>query len=190
MARGRFEAVARTHESVRWAALGASPLPPTPEETSRLLTTEGLERVKARFRAACAEDAPAGCVDAARFNAFGYALLGKHQVHEAIAVLELVAWAHPGLANAQDSLADAYLAAGDRERARRSLQRAIELAPTDATLDPPTVNGPSPSGSRESGHGHDRSTPAPARGVEMLLEEYVNPLGVGQVEPLGRRASR
>lgn len=136
LARGRFEALARKHESVRWAALVASPLPPSPEETSRLLTTEGLERVKARFRAACADDAPAGCVDAARFNSFGYALLGKHQVREAIAVLELVAWAHPGLANAQDSLADAYLAAGDRERARRSLQRAIELAPTDASLGP------------------------------------------------------
>ena len=100
------------------------------------MTTEGLERVKARFRAACADDAPAGCVDAGRFNSFGYALLGKHQVREAIAVLELVAWAHPGLANAQDSLADAYLAAGDRERARRSLQRAIELAPTDVSLGP------------------------------------------------------
>jgi hypothetical protein len=42
-----------------------------------------------------------------------YALLAKQQVREAIAVLELVAWAHPGLANAQDSLADAHLAAGE-----------------------------------------------------------------------------
>ena len=91
MARGRFEALARKHESVCWAALVASPPLPSPEETSRHFTTEGLERVKARLRAACADEASGGCVDAARFNAFGYALLGKQQEREAIAVLELVA---------------------------------------------------------------------------------------------------
>jgi hypothetical protein len=38
-------------------------------------------------------------------------------------------------ANAQDSLADGYAAVGDRQSARKAIQRAIELAPTDPSMD-------------------------------------------------------
>jgi pimeloyl-ACP methyl ester carboxylesterase len=132
----RFAALTRGHGAARWTTLAASPMPPSPEETSLLMMSHSGEQVRERFRGACADRPPAECVDAERFNAFGYALLGKQMVREAIGVLELVAWAHPRLANAQDSLADAYLAAGDRERARQALRRAIEIAPADSSLRP------------------------------------------------------
>jgi len=48
----------------------------------------------------------------------------------------LNAWAHPLSANAQDSLADGYLAVKDKENAKGAVQRAIALAPDDQTLDP------------------------------------------------------
>ncbi len=68
-----------------------------------------------------------------RINNLGYALLGRGKVAEAVALLELNARWHPESANTHDSLGEAYLTAGDRERAIASYERALELDPQSAS---------------------------------------------------------
>lgn len=73
-------------------------------------------------------------VEEAFFNERGYALLGQQKPEQAVRVFRLVAHFHPTSANAADSLGDAYVAAGQKEQARASFERAIQLAPSDAAL--------------------------------------------------------
>jgi Flp pilus assembly protein TadD len=72
--------------------------------------------------------------DANQFNTYGYDLLSQRRSKDALVIFEITAWAHPTSANAQDSLADACVAIGDKEKARTAIQRAIELAATDSTI--------------------------------------------------------
>lgn len=113
----------------------ATPPPPSPLESAALVSQEDLATVKALFVKICGEQGVGACIDGVRFNTWGYNLLGQNRPEDALAVFELAAWAHPTSANAQDSLADGYLAVGDKENARKTMKRAIELAPGDPLLD-------------------------------------------------------
>jgi hypothetical protein len=114
---------------------GAALLPPSPLESAALVGEEGLSAVKALFSKICGEQGVGDCVDGDRFNTWGYNLFAQHRPKDALAVFEIAAWAHPTSANAQDSLADGYLAAGDKEGAKKALQRAIDLAPEDPLIE-------------------------------------------------------
>ena len=134
-AKVRLDALMRREGRLDVERLAPLPTAPAPDEVPALAAASGLDGVKEQFRAACQDRAPAACVDAGQFNSYGYDLLGQKRGRDAIAVFEIVAWAHPTLANAQDSLADGYLAAGDTEKARAALRTAIELAPADPAMD-------------------------------------------------------
>lgn len=112
-----------------------SAAPPSPLESAALVSQEGLATVKALFVKICGERGAGTCIDGDRFNTWGYNLLGQNRPKDALAVFELAVWAHPTSANGQDSLADGYLAVGDKESARKAVMRAIELAPGDPLLD-------------------------------------------------------
>jgi hypothetical protein len=114
---------------------GATLLPPSPLESAALVGDEGLSAVKALFSKICGEQGVGDCVDGDRFNTWGYNLFGQHRPNDALAVFEITAWAHPTSANAQDSLADGYLAAGDKDSAKKALQRAIDLASEDPLIE-------------------------------------------------------
>lgn len=95
---------------------------------SAALDGEGIEAARALHR-----DLLASRPDSVRFresqlNRLGYRLLREDRVLEAIAVFELNIDAYPEAANAYDSLGDAYRAAGRLEEARRSYERAVQLA--------------------------------------------------------------
>jgi len=64
-------------------------------------------------------------------NALGYELLRQGRQGQAIVVLQLNTADHPGSSNAFDSLGEAYLAAGQREEALRSYERAVALDPAN-----------------------------------------------------------
>jgi tetratricopeptide (TPR) repeat protein len=65
----------------------------------------------------------------AAINSLGYALLGKKQLDKATQVLIWNAKAFPSSANAQDSLADAYIAQKDILSAIGAYKRALEIDP-------------------------------------------------------------
>ncbi|MGC1550076.1 MAG: alpha/beta hydrolase [Rhodanobacter sp.] len=115
--------------------IDATPRAPNPAEFVDLLSTRPIDDIHAIFRDGCSGGQLSDCVDQDRFNNFGYDLLHQKRVSEAVAVFDLVAWAHPGSANAQDSLADGYMAQGNRGKAKDSVERALALAPHDESLD-------------------------------------------------------
>jgi dienelactone hydrolase len=64
-------------------------------------------------------------------NLIGYAKLQAGDKNEAVAVFKLNAEAYPASANAQDSLSDGYLAAGQSDLALAAEQKCLELLPAD-----------------------------------------------------------
>jgi Tfp pilus assembly protein PilF len=65
-------------------------------------------------------------------NSLGYRLLGEKMTSQAIAVFKANVEAYPGSPNVYDSLADAYLAAGDKKAALESYRRMLEVDPQNA----------------------------------------------------------
>jgi tetratricopeptide (TPR) repeat protein len=113
----------------------AAPPPPSPLESAALAAAKGIDATEKIFVNSCGQLGVMGCLDADRFNTWGYTLFGQNRPKDALALFQLAAWAHPQSANAQDSLADGYMAVGDNESAKRSIERAIALAPNDPALD-------------------------------------------------------
>ena len=66
----------------------------------------------------------------AAINAFGYALLGKQRVVDAIEVFKLNVESYPNSANVYDSLGDAYQAAARKEDAIKAYEKALTIDPT------------------------------------------------------------
>jgi len=62
-------------------------------------------------------------------NTLGYRLLRRQLVNEAIAVLKLNVEAYPQSANVYDSLAEAYLLSGDKDKAIENYRRALAIDP-------------------------------------------------------------
>lgn len=64
-------------------------------------------------------------------NSLGYRLLNEGKVREAIAVFRLNVESYPDSPNVYDSLADAYLAIGDKKSALENYRKELELDPTN-----------------------------------------------------------
>lgn len=62
-------------------------------------------------------------------NDLGYRMLAEHRLAQAVLVFRLNATSYPASANVYDSLAEACLAAGDRECAGANYRKALELNP-------------------------------------------------------------
>ena len=112
----------------------AAKAPPTPMEMAGYAAQHGREAAEALILESCGKDALADCIDAGDYNSLGYRLLGQGKGRDGLTIFQLAVWAYPTSANLQDSLADGYLAVGDAANARVAIQRAIELAASDPTL--------------------------------------------------------
>ena len=55
---------------------------------------------------------------------------------QAVEIMKLAVAAYPESPNAYDNLGDAYLAAGNKELARQSAQKALDLLPSDKVFTP------------------------------------------------------
>ncbi|MBZ5535591.1 MAG: serine hydrolase [Acidobacteriia bacterium] len=71
-------------------------------------------------------------VSEARLNRLGYNFLARKEYVNAIAVLKLNAEFYPTSSNTYDSLAEAYLASGDRTRSLETYRKVLEVLPTDS----------------------------------------------------------
>jgi dienelactone hydrolase len=66
---------------------------------------------------------------------FGYEHVQSGDIKQAVEILKLAAAAYPDSPNVYDSLADAYIAGGEKDLARQNAQKALDLLPSD-TVDP------------------------------------------------------
>jgi tetratricopeptide (TPR) repeat protein len=90
--------------------------------------TEGVEAGTALYRDLKARYA-AEAFPELLLNRLGYALLRGEHVEEAIAVFQLNVEAYPQAYNVYDSLGEAYMVAGEREKAISNYERSLELNP-------------------------------------------------------------
>jgi hypothetical protein len=84
----------------------------------------------AKYRAIRADPKSKYVNSEAAMNRFGYTLLASNRAVDAIEIFKLNAEAYPRSANVYDSLGDAYEAAGRKEEAIKSFERALSIDPT------------------------------------------------------------
>jgi tetratricopeptide (TPR) repeat protein len=109
------------------------PAPWTEAQFFSTLDRQGLEAALAAYRSRRREGGPPPLGEAS-LNLAGYVHLLTGRVREAIEIFTLNVESFPRSANAFDSLADAYLAAGDKARARELTDRALSLLEADGSL--------------------------------------------------------
>ena len=90
--------------------------------------SEGIEAGKVRYYQLKARYVPEAFPELL-LNQIGYALLRGDLVEEAIAVFELNVEAYPDAFNVYDSLGEAYIVAGETDKAIRNYERSLELNP-------------------------------------------------------------
>jgi Cytochrome P460/Tetratricopeptide repeat len=81
-----------------------------------------------------ARDPQAEALQESSLNALGYQLLSAGKNADAVKAFERVVRDYPASANAYDSLADAYLSAGDKAKALACSRKTLEILPRDASL--------------------------------------------------------
>ncbi len=108
--------------------------PPSGVEFAALIAEQGFDAATAlvdRYRREIPDEV---VVDQDVFSNVGYRLIAERRFPEAIGIMRLIVDAYPDSANAADSLADAYIAAGQSDLARATLQRSLKVIPRDSSL--------------------------------------------------------
>lgn len=116
-------------------------VPKQVEMMNLLETPGGTEKLGAMLRKARAEDSTASLFPEAAVNALGYEHLQSGDVKGAVEILKLNAEAYPDSANAYDSVSDAYLAAGQKEKALETAKKALAMLDSDKTMNEQTKQG-------------------------------------------------
>jgi dienelactone hydrolase len=91
----------------------------------------GAAKVEAQLQEARKHDPHATLFREDMVNLIGYEHLQAGDIKGAIEILKLNAMAYPNSPNVYDSLGDAYLADGQKELARQSAKKTLELLPSD-----------------------------------------------------------
>jgi len=96
----------------------------------KLVQEEGVEKAHQVFAGARRRDPRAALFSEAALNALGYKFLyERKQPAEAVAIFRLNVEAYPASANVYDSLAEAYLAMGNKDLADRNYRKSLALNP-------------------------------------------------------------
>lgn len=118
------------------AVKNATPIPDQVKTLDLIDQPGGPEKAAQILADARQRDPKAHPFDEAIVNFMGYEHLQSGDTKGALAILQLNATAYPDSPNVYDSLADAYLAAGQKDLARQNAKKTLELLPSD-TADPP-----------------------------------------------------
>lgn len=95
----------------------------------------GAATIARKLKDARARDPKARLFPEDLVNFMGYEHLQAGDAKAAIAIMQLNVQAYPASANVYDSLADAYLAGGQKDLARTNAEKALELLPSDTSAD-------------------------------------------------------
>jgi pimeloyl-ACP methyl ester carboxylesterase len=130
----RIQAVVDNTPGLTFRRSDPIPAPPSAGELLVLLRSRSVDTVMRLVDQLKRAEPDETIVNARDANALGYSLIGEHRYADAIGILEVTAHAYPGSANAEDSLGDAYLAAGQTKQARAAYAEALRLIPDDQEL--------------------------------------------------------
>lgn len=119
----------------------------------------GAARALQMFQDARKKDPNAFPFPEAEVNALGYQRLQEDNSKEAIDVFALNVAAYPDSPNVYDSIADAYAAAGQNDRASEFAKKAIDALEHDTTMPEQTKNGIRASAMQKI-HSDQKQTPA------------------------------
>lgn len=133
----RRAVVILTNSSQMWNDFGhnlldpEAPLAPSPADGlfAKLLREKGLDAALARVRELKAKEPAAWSFEEAHFNAAGYRLLAEKRPADAVRVFTLGTELFPENGNPWDSLGEALLATGEKEKAIAAYRRSVELDP-------------------------------------------------------------
>ena len=92
-----------------------------------------LDEAVDAYRKLFAEKADDRGVAESRLNVLGYQLAARTEFPKAITILKVNMGLRPKSTNTYDSLAEIYLASGDRARALETYRKVLEVLPTDTT---------------------------------------------------------
>lgn len=109
------------------------PTQPVGAALAAVIDADGIDAAVARYRAIRESEPKAYDLSEDQLNALGYLLLGRGDTEMAVRIFELNVEMYPDAWNPRDSLGEAYLAAGDQDRAVASYQRALVLNPGSET---------------------------------------------------------
>ena len=91
----------------------------------------GAAKVSAMVDETRQKDPKANLFDEATVNLIGYELIQSGDKEDALEIMKLNVKAYPNSPNTYDSLADAYVALGQKEQARQASQKALEVLASD-----------------------------------------------------------
>jgi dienelactone hydrolase len=93
----------------------------------------GAAKVSAMLKEARKKNDSAMLLPEATVNLIGYEFLQAGDTKSAVEIMKLNVEAYPNSPNVYDSLADAYVAAGQKDLARQNSKKALELLASDTT---------------------------------------------------------
>ncbi len=99
------------------------------EVLSKTLTDKGTQAMLAQYRELKNAGGQDMYTSESDLNGWGYRLMSKKKLAEAIEVFKLNVEAYPRSANSYDSLAEAYRSYGNKEQAIENYRKALELDP-------------------------------------------------------------
>ncbi len=104
----------------------------------RLLVTaydaDGVAKVADTLTAARQKDPKSPILEPRFVNFLGYLALQSGETKPAVAIMQVNVDSNPQSSNAWDSLGDAFLADGQKDKARAAAQRSLRLVQTDPTV--------------------------------------------------------
>ena len=109
-------------------------LSPTVARVEQLALSGGWQAAGPALDQLQARDPGAEVLQESSLNSIGYRLLGAGKTGDAVSVFERAVRDYPSSPNAYDSLADAYLAAGDKAKALACSEKALALLPSASQL--------------------------------------------------------
>jgi tetratricopeptide (TPR) repeat protein len=102
------------------------------ETLSATINSSGIDHAMEQYRDLKASKDTTYNFDEEQLNGLGYRLLRAHKLSEAIRIFRLNIEIYPQSGNVYDSLAEAYLQAGDKSQAIANCQKSLELNPNNA----------------------------------------------------------
>ena len=102
------------------------------ETLSATINSSGIDHAVEQYRDLKASNDATYNFDEEQLNGLGYRLLRANKCSEAIRIFRLNVEIYPQSGNVYDSLAEAYMRAGDKSRAMANYRKSLELNPNNA----------------------------------------------------------